>query len=144
MRFLITLAALVAVSGPALTQGAYADFNAVNEAFNAGMAAQDVKGLLELYGPEVMWIAPGTPMSLNGVDEAEKLFQFMTGHKAQVTHDIDHLFVSQDETLAVMIGDVTARVDALDIDGQGTYLYVLGKDAEGWKILGDMWNQVPK
>lgn len=144
MRLLPTLAVLAATATPALAGDATADLNAVNDAFNKGIASQDVQGLLNLYGPDVMWIAPGTPMTLNGVEEAEKLFSFMSGHNAEVTHDIDHLFVSDDETLAVMIGDVTAKVETLGIDGAGTYLYVLENSGGDWQIIGDMWNQVPK
>ncbi|AHD08862.1 YybH family protein [Phaeobacter gallaeciensis] len=143
MRILAILAALAATT-PVFAQDATAELKAVNDAFNAGIASQDVQGLVALYGPEVMWIAPGSPMNLNGLEEAENLFTFMTGQNAEVTHDIDHLFVSDDETLAVMIGDVTAKVETLGIDGVGTYLYVL-ENAEGdWKIIADMWNQVPQ
>lgn len=142
MRILKTLAVLAVTSTPAFAADAVAELNAVNDAFNKGIATQDVKGLLDLYGEEVMWIAPATPMNFNGLEEAEKLFNFMSGHNAEVTHDIDHLFVSDDESLAVMIGDVNAKVDALGIDGGGTYLYVLDKEDGEWKVIGDMWNQV--
>lgn len=143
MRILKTLAVLAATSTPVFAADAVADLNAVNDAFNAGIVAKDVSGLLDLYGSEVMWIAPGTPMNLNGLAEAEMLFNFVTSNNAEVTHDIDHLFVSDDETLAVMIGDVHAKIERMGIDGSGTYLYVLNKEDADWKIIGDMWNQIP-
>lgn len=144
MRILKTLAVLAATTSPAFAGNAVTELNAVNDAFNVGIATQDVEGLLDLYGEGVMWIAPGTPMNLNGLTEAEQLFNFMTGHKADVTHDIDHLFISDDETLAVMIGDVVAKVETLGINGAGTYLYVMDNVEGEWKIIGDMWNQVPQ
>ncbi|AHD08871.1 YybH family protein [Phaeobacter gallaeciensis] len=129
-------------ASPTRADDAARQLNAVNDAFNAGIVAQDQEALLSLYGEEVMWIAPGTAMTLNGRDEAAKLFTFMTGAEAQVTHDIDHLFVSDDETLAVMIGDVVAKAPSMGVDGHGTYLYVLNKNGDDWKIIGDMRNQV--
>ncbi|WP_282095308.1 YybH family protein [Epibacterium ulvae] len=143
MRFLTSLALLAATAVPVSAQDATTELNAVNDAFNTGIVEKDVKGLIDLYGPDVMWIAPGTPMNLNGLAEAEQLFSFVTGNDGDVTHDIDHLFISDDETLAVMIGDVIAKVPSIGVDGAGTYLYVMDKIDGEWKIVGDMWNQVP-
>lgn len=141
MRVLLKFAFFAAASLPAFAEETMHDLDAVNDAFNAGIATQNVSGLMELYGEEVMWIAPGTPMTLKGREEAEKLFTFMTSHKAEVTHDLDHSFVSDDGTLAVMIGDVFAKAEAIGVDAAGTYLYVLNKEAGDWKIVADMWNQ---
>ncbi|GAA6210199.1 hypothetical protein NBRC116601_34920 [Cognatishimia sp. WU-CL00825] len=143
MHILVTLAMLAATTSSALAQDAASELAEMNDRFNSGIATQDVAGLMELYGQEVMWIAPGTPMSWNGQAEAKQLFNYMTGHQADVTHDIDHLFVSDDETLAVMIGDVRANVESIGLKGEGTYLYVLDKKEGDWKIVGDMWNQLP-
>ncbi len=43
-----------------------------------------------------------------------------------------------------MIGDVVAKVETLGINGAGTYLYVMDNVEGEWKIIGDMWNQVPQ
>ncbi len=77
-----------------------------------------------------------------GLDEARKLFEFVTSKNGDVTHSINHLFVSDDTSLAVMIGDVNVKIESAGIDGHGTYLYVLDQVDDEWKIIGDMWNQV--
>lgn len=70
---------------PVSADDAVHNLNAINDAFNVGIAAQDAEGLLNLYGNEVMWIALGTPMSLNGREEAEKLFGLH--HRVETLHD---------------------------------------------------------
>ncbi|WP_165385888.1 YybH family protein [Vibrio vulnificus] len=143
MRNFIIAIFLVTMSYSTIGNNLDSNLNKINEAFNTSIETQDVDGLMDLYGEEVIWIAPGKVMSTNGREEAYKLFSFMTSNNANVTHDIDHLFVSNDGTLSVMIGDVLARAESLGINGKGTYLYVLRKDEVDWKITLDMWNQVP-
>ncbi|WP_171207983.1 MULTISPECIES: nuclear transport factor 2 family protein [unclassified Ruegeria] len=141
MRKLLTLGAFALTATAAFADDPVAELNAVNDAFNAGIAEQDVQGLLGLYRENTMWIEPGKPMT-EGLDEARKLFEFVTSKNGDVTHSINHLFVSDDASLAVMIGDVNVKIESAGIDGHGTYLYVLDQVDDEWKIIGDMWNQV--
>ena len=113
---------------------------AVNDAFNQRAAASDTTGLVDLYAEDTLWIAQGAPLS-QGLAGPRQLFEFVTANAGSVTHTIDHLFVSKDETLAVMIGSVKAVVEAAEMDATGTYLFVLEPQDDGWEIVTDMWHQ---
>lgn len=114
--------------------------SAVNDEFNAGAAASDAERLVNLYANDTLWIAQGTPVS-QGLEGPRQLFEFVTQNQGKVTHTIDHLFVSDDETLAVMIGSVEAVIESQGMDATGTYLFVLEPDDDGWEIVTDMWHQ---
>ncbi|WP_136660204.1 nuclear transport factor 2 family protein [Nitratireductor sp. XY-223] len=119
---------------------AIADLIAVNDRFNAAAAAHDADALVGLYADETLWIAEGEPVSV-GLKGPRELFEFVTANKGDVTHTIDHLFVSDDASLAVMIGSVDARIETMGMDATGTYLFVLRPDDDGWEIVTDMWHQ---
>lgn len=114
--------------------------NAVNDKFNEAAAAHDAQGLISLYADKTLWIAQGKPVS-QGLEGPTQLFEFVAANKGKVTHTIDHLFVSDDASLAVMIGSVEAVVESRDMDATGTYLFVLEPDDDGWEIVTDMWHQ---
>lgn len=120
-----------------------ASLNAVNDEFNAAAAASDAERLVNLYADDTLWIAQGSPVT-QGLEGPRQLFEFVTQNKGKVTHTIDHLFVSDDETLAVMIGSVDAVIESQGTDATGTYLFVLKPDDDGWKIVTDMWHQHSK
>lgn len=117
-----------------------ASLSAVNDEFNAAAAASDAERLVNLYADDTLWIAQGTPVS-QGLEGPRQLFEFVTQNEGKVTHSIDHLFVSEDETLAVMIGSVEAVIESQGMDATGTYLFVLEPDDDGWEIVTDMWHQ---
>lgn len=143
MRYLPFLAAL-AVAAPAFAEGppkaALDELNAVNDRFNEAAAAYDMEKFLSLYDDETLWIAQGTP-PVAGHDEPRATFQFLTDSEGRLTHDVDQLFVSDDGTLAVMIGTAEVQVESQGMDADGTYLFVLERQGEDWKIVADMWHQ---
>lgn len=112
----------------------------LNTMFNDEAAEHDAKGLLDLYSDAPLWIEQGKPVSI-GIDGPQALFEFVTANKGLVTHTIDHLFVSDDSTLAVMIGSVVAKIETQGLDATGTYLFVLQPDDDDWEIVVDMWHQ---
>ena len=113
---------------------------ATNDRFNAEAAAHNAKGILELYSDAPIWIEQGKPATV-GLDGPRALFEFVTKNKGDVTHSIDQLFVSDDETLAVMIGSVVAKIETVGMDATGTYLFVLTPEDDDWEIVVDMWHQ---
>ncbi|WP_415401772.1 YybH family protein [Tateyamaria sp. SN3-11] len=131
--------AIVATTASAENVGPSSLF-AVNDAFNEAAAAGDADGLVNLYADDTLWIAQNSPVS-QGLDGPRALFEFVTANQGKVTHTIDHLFVSDDETLAVMIGSVDAQVESQGMDATGTYLFVLEPEDDGWEIVTDMWHQ---
>lgn len=141
MKFAIFLATLaLGASGTLADTPAQDSLRAVNNTFNVAAAAGDADALTNLYVDDTLWIAQGTPVS-QGLAGPRQLFEFVIANKGHVTHTIDPLFVSKDETLAVMIGSVEAVVESVGMDATGTYLFVLEPNDEGWDIVTDMWHQ---
>lgn len=112
----------------------------LNDAFNTEAAEHDAQGLLDLYSDQPVWIEQGKAATV-GIEGPRALFEFVTANKGQVTHTIDHLFVSEDASLAVMIGSVVAKIESKGMDATGTYLFVLEPDDDDWEIVVDMWHQ---
>lgn len=144
MKLPILIAALCMLSGIASADGhldgAPVNLTAVNDQFNELAAASDAQGLVNLYADDTLWIEQGKPVS-QGLDGPRQLFEFVTTNAGSVTHTIDHLFVSDDKTLAVMIGSVKAVIEKAGMDATGTYLFVLEPEDDGWEIVTDMWHQ---
>lgn len=144
MRFALTLAALTVSAATAFADShkakAIENLHALNDRFNEAVARHDADDLLDLYAEDILWIAQGTPPA-QGLEEPRKLFEFVTANKGHATHTIDHLFVSDDASLAVMIGTVEARVKSVGMDATGTYLFVLQPQGDVWKVVTDMWHQ---
>lgn len=144
MKFPILIATMLSIGGVAAAdgylEGAPASLTAVNDQFNALVAASDAQGLIGLYANDTLWIEQGKSVT-QGLEGPRQLFEFVTANAGSVTHTIDHLFVSDDETLAVMIGSVEAVVESAGMDATGTYLFVLEPDDDGWEIVTDMWHQ---
>lgn len=112
----------------------------LNDTFNSEAAEHDAEGLLDLYSDAPLWIEQGKTATV-GIEGPRALFEFVTENKGLVTHTIDHLFVSEDASLAVMIGSVVAKIESKGMDATGTYLFVLEPDDEDWEIVVDMWHQ---
>ncbi|WP_299590504.1 nuclear transport factor 2 family protein [uncultured Tateyamaria sp.] len=141
MRTLLPLAFLAMTTSIVFAdENAASSLNAVNDRFNEAAAAHDAQGLIELYADDTLWIAQGAPVT-QGLEGPRQLFEFVTANKGNVTHTIDHLFVSEDATLAVMIGSVDAVIESQGMDATGTYLFVLEPEDDGWEIVTDMWHQ---
>lgn len=140
MKLIASIAALALSTSIAFADDAVTELTALNDRFNDSAAAHDAAGLLSLYAADTLWIEQGKPVS-QGLDGPRALFEFVAAKKGNVTHTIDHLFVSDDETLAVMIGSVDAEMEAVGLDATGTYLFVLRPGDEGWKVVTDMWHQ---
>ncbi len=47
---------------------------------------------------------------LQGLAGPRGFFEFVSANKGDVSHTIDHLYVSDDQTLAVMIGCAEAKL----------------------------------
>ncbi len=141
MKILMPLIALaITTSVVQADDAATTALSAVNDRFNEAAAASDAEGLVELYADDTLWIAQGAPV-MQGLEGPRQLFEFVTANEGEVTHTIDHLFVSEDATLAVMIGSVEAVIESQGMDATGTYLFVLEPEDDGWEIVTDMWHQ---
>lgn len=144
MRFILALAMLILSASLSFADGAGGNavdsLTAVNERFNEAAAAHNAEALVKLYDKDTLWIAQGAPVS-QGLKGPRELFEFVTSNKGRVVHTIDHLFVSDDASLAVMIGSVEAVIESKGMDATGTYLFVLKPEDDGWEIVTDMWHQ---
>ncbi|WP_300019395.1 nuclear transport factor 2 family protein [uncultured Roseobacter sp.] len=144
MKTLTLLAALSMAPGLALADtladSAASSLTALNNTFNASAASSDADALVSLYAEDTLWITQGVPVR-HGLAGPRELFDFVTENAGKVTHTIDHLFVAEDATLAVMIGSVEAVIETAGMDTTSTYLFVLQPEEDGWKIVTDMWHQ---
>lgn len=144
MRFILALAMLILSASLSFADGAGGNavdsLTAVNERFNEAAATHNAEALVKLYDKDTLWIAQGAPVS-QGLKGPRELFEFVTSNKGRVVHTIDHLFVSDDASLAVMIGSVEAVIESKGMDATGTYLFVLKPEDDGWEIVTDMWHQ---
>lgn len=120
-------------------EAAMKELYSFNDQFNKFVAEKDMEGFLSLYSDKVLWIAPATP-PVEGHGEPRATLQFLIDKDGKITHSVDRLFVSNDGSQAVMIGTNVALVNQADIDGTGTYLFVLEREGENWKIVTDMWH----
>ena len=136
----ILAAALFACAQTPSNSEAVASLTAVNDTFNQEAAEHDAAGLIDLYADQTVWIEAGKRPTI-GLEGPRQLFEFVTANKGFVTHTIDHLYVADDASLAVMIGSVVAKIDAAGMDATGTYLFVLEPNDDDWEIVVDMWHQ---
>lgn len=134
------VSASLAAGGTIKTSDIEAELNAFNDHFNQLVTEKDMEGFLSLYSENTLWIAPATP-PVNGHGEPRETFQFIIDKDGKLTHTVDKLFVSDDGSQAVMIGTAEILVEKVGMDATGTYLFVLERDGNGWKIVTDMWHQ---
>lgn len=115
-----------------------------NDRFNTIAASHDLDGLIRLYAPDALFISPGkTPAPFEA--SARATFGFITANKGHLSHSVESITISEDGTLATLIGGAVIKVDEMDVDATGTYLFVMKRDAEGsWSIQTDMWHQHSK
>lgn len=117
-----------------------AEMAAFNDRFNQVVADRDVEGFLSLYAEDTIWIAPATPPVV-GHGEPRATIQFIIEKEGALTHTVDTLFISDDETQVVMIGTADVLVEQVGMDVDGTYLFVLERHEGNWIIVTDMWHQ---
>lgn len=137
---LILVAALASCAQTPNNFDTVASLTAVNDTFNREAAEHNAAGLVGLYADETVWIEAGKRPTI-GLEGPTQLFEFVAANEGSVTHTIDHLYVADDATLAVMIGSVEAKIESAGMDATGTYLFVLEPDHQDWKVVVDMWHQ---
>ena len=134
------LAALTALPVAAETADIQQELSTYNDRYNQIAADYDLEAFLALYGEDPLWIAPGKP-AVAGLDVPAGAFGFITESEADFSHSFDRFFVSDDGTQAVMIGTYDMAAEKVGVTAQGTYLFVLQRDGEGWAIVAAMFNQ---
>ncbi len=143
MRFALTIASMVMMASTAIAdvkQDAINSLTAFNDQFNAYTIAKDVEGLVSLYAQDTLWIEQNKPL-VQGQDAVRHTFAFLASKDAVNNHSIDKLLISDDGSLAVMVGTAVVKVAEFNLDTTGTFLFVLKPDGDSWKIVTDMWHQ---
>lgn len=133
--FLLSACSPVSSAAPAQE-----DLVQYNQSYNQIVASYDMDGFLGLYADNPLWIAP-TDTPVAGLDIPRNTFGFITEKKGVLTHSADHTFFSKDGSQAVLIGQYDIAIDAVGRKGSGTYLFVLQREGEDWKIVVDMFNE---
>lgn len=132
--------AAVSLSVNSSTSNTTEEMRAFNDRFNSVVAERGIDDFISLYSQKALWIAPSTA-PVEGQDEPRALIEFLTAKDGHLSHTIDTLFVSPDGTQAVMIGEADVEVEQVGMDANGTYLFVMEKEGDDWKIQTDMWHQ---
>ena len=143
MRLKILSAVLMFAATAALAdpkQEAIDSLHDFNDRFNAYTVAKDVDGLVNLYTKDALWIEQHKPLA-QGHDAVRPTFAFLASKNGVNDHSIDKLVVSDDGSLAVMVGTAIIKVEEFNLDTTGTFLFVLKPVGESWKIAADMWHQ---
>ncbi|MGC3940710.1 YybH family protein [Roseobacter sp. EG26] len=136
----LALATLAALPAMTMDTEARQAFTAYNDRFNEIAESYDLEAFLALYNKAPLWIAPAE-QPVEGLDVPAGTFGFIVKNEGEFSHSFDHLFLSDDRTQAVMIGDYDLNVERADVAATGTYLFVLEKNGDGWEIVVDMYNQ---
>lgn len=117
-----------------------ADLVTYNATYNEIAARYDMNAFLGLYSNNPLWIAP-TDAPAAGLDVPRNTFGFLSAKKGILTHTADHTFFSKDGSQAVLIGRYDIAINAVGVKADGTYLFVLEREGDGWKIIVDMFNE---
>lgn len=138
---LLTAAVLFGTKTTAASPSAnVADLASYNDSYNEIIANYDMDGFLDLYTNNPLWIAP-TEAPVSGLEVPRNTFGFITAKKGNLSHTADHTFFSKDGSQAVLIGQYDVEIAAVGKKGTGTYLFVLEREGDGWKIVVDMFNE---
>ncbi|QFT74836.1 ketosteroid isomerase family protein [Ruegeria sp. THAF33] len=116
-----------------------AELLAFNDRFNALAADYDVEGLVGLYADTSLWISPDT-RPVPGQQGASEVFSFMSAQQATNLHSVDVLEVSEDGTLAMMVGNADISIPSMNVEFTGTLQFVMRWSDGEWRILSDMYN----
>jgi len=138
MAATILLATLVQAESPNTTPAA--ELIDYNDKYNKIAGDYNIDAFLSLYNSSPLWIAPNEA-PVPGLDIPRATFEFFAGNGGSLHHSADHSFVSQDGTLAVLIGRYDLDVEKVGVKGSGTYLFVMKKTDDEWDIVVDMYNQ---
>ncbi|WP_085905815.1 YybH family protein [Kiloniella majae] len=117
-----------------------------NNTFNKYAKALDIEGILSLYHKDTYWVAPATAPAQGRDGVPRQTVTFLNQNKGTLHHTIDQLFISDDGTQAVMMGETKAKVESKNFDLHGTYMYVLKREnkSSSWQIMVDMFNNYEK
>lgn len=121
----------------------HTDLVTYNAVYNKIAATYDMDSFLGLYSNNPLWIAP-TEAPAAGLEVPRNTFGFLSAKKGILTHTADHTFISKDGSQAVLIGRYDIAINAVGVKADGTYLFVMERDGDGWKIVVDMFNEHKK
>ncbi|MEP3279201.1 MAG: nuclear transport factor 2 family protein [Stappiaceae bacterium] len=144
MRMIAIILALLLINLPASADtendAIRADLIAFNDTFNDYARTYDIEGIVSLYDEKALWIAADAE-PVAGQETPRKVFTMLTEHDGSLHHTVDKLIIAQDGSQAVMIGGVQASLGKAGPAFDGTYLFVLERRGEEWKIVADMFHQ---
>lgn len=143
MRIIAFGAALALTASMAVAdakQDVINSLHAFNDLFNEFTVSKNVDGLVSLYTEDALWIEQNKPLA-QGQEAVRSTFAFLASKNAVNDHSIDKLVVSDDGSLAVMVGTAIVKVAEFNLDTTGTFLFVMKPEGDSWKIVSDMWHQ---
>jgi uncharacterized protein (TIGR02246 family) len=113
--------------------------------FEQGMSAGDAEGLVTLYAPDAMVLAPGMPLA-QGTDAVRSVWQqmFAAGPPTGVSLDTQKVVVSESGDMAYQVGTFSMTIpgpDGSTVTETGKFVTIHEATEGGeWKIVVDTWN----
>lgn len=133
-------ASVLSVSAATASDDAIKELQAYNDRYNEIVQAPDVEAFVALYNDNPLWIAPAEP-PVAGLEVPRGALQFLAENGGILTHSADHVLVSKDGSLAVLIGQYDVEIAKLGHEAAGTYLFILQHNDDEWDIVVDMFNE---
>ena len=139
-----TLAVGAAIAVPAFTSNTqhstFESFEKYNAAYNEIVSTYDLEAFTQLYNAHPVWIDPNkAPVS--GLTVPRQTLQFLAANEGLLSHTLEEVYMSDDGTQAVITGEYNLEIEKFSKKGKGTYLFVLKREGETWKIAVDMFNE---
>ncbi|RMF56304.1 MAG: DUF4440 domain-containing protein [Bacteroidetes bacterium] len=112
---------------------ARAAIDEVDRAYGEAMRAGDAETIVALHAGDAVVLPPDAPV-LRGKAAIAQAFREYYAEPLPVTLQLQEVVVASSGDLAYVIGASNGA------DGNGKYLTVLRRTADGWVIVADAWN----
>lgn len=130
----------VSACAPSSSQVTAESFKAYNDDYNKIVSAYDIEAFKALYTNNPVWIDPNkAPVS--GLTVPAETLGFLAANEGLLSHTLEEVYMSDDGTQAVITGEYNLEIKKFKKKGNGTYLFVLKREGETWKIAVDMFNE---
>lgn len=138
----LALGAVFAI--PAFTSSSqnstFETFENYNDTYNEIVKTYDVEAFTQLYNAHPVWIDPNKP-PVSGLAVPRQTLQFLAQNEGLLSHTLEEVYMSDDGTQAVITGEYNLSIAKFKKKGKGTYLFVLKREGDAWKIAVDMFNE---
>lgn len=119
----------------------YKEIELLNAEFNEAIAKKDLNRIVNLYSKKMIWLPPNEVRKF-GIEPVKLNYSFITENgNVGLSHQIDTIFISKSNDLAVMIGTYYFKMTGeKELYDTGKFSLTLVKEKGNWKISTDLFN----